>query len=204
MADKNLKSILESLLFVCDEPLPLNRAAQVLEKSEAEVKAALAELADDFRRGDRGIQLRRVAGGWRLYTHPGHAAYVEKLVLSWDSRRLTQAALETLAIIAYKQPITKMSIGAIRGVNSDGAVASLLAKGLAKEMGREKSPGAPFLYGTSGLFLEKFGLNSLKDLPPLAEFEPDPTIRGEIEASLEGDGEESVGEAGEGSAQPGK
>ena len=189
MADKNLKSILESLLFVCDEPLPLNRAAQVLERPEAEVKAALAELADDFRRGDRGIQLRRVAGGWRLYTHPGHASYVEKLVLSWDSRRLTQAALETLAIIAYKQPVTKMSIGAIRGVNSDGAVASLLAKGLAKEMGREKSPGAPFLYGTSGFFLEKFGLNSLKDLPPLEEFEPDPAIRGEIEATLEGPGE---------------
>src|SRR3990172_7191035 len=150
MTDNNLKSVLESLLFVCDEPLPLSRAAQVLEKPEAEVKTALAEVADDFRRGDRGIQLRRVAGGWRLYTHPGHAPYVAKLVLSWDSRRLTQAALETLAIIAYKEPITKISISAIRGVNSDGAVASLLAKGLVKETGREKSPGSPILYGTGG------------------------------------------------------
>ncbi|MDP1808444.1 MAG: SMC-Scp complex subunit ScpB [Actinomycetota bacterium] len=188
MVDHNIKSILESLLFVCDEPLSLARAAAVVEKSEAEVKEGLEELADDFRRGDRGIQLRRVAGGWRLYTHPGHAPYIEKLVISWDSRRLTKATLETLAIIGYKQPITKVSIGGIRGVNSDGAVASLLAKGLIKEMGREKSPGSPILYGTSILFLEKFGLNSLKDLPPLAEFEPDPMARGEIEAGLDEEG----------------
>lgn len=191
MADHNIKSILESLLFVCDEPLSLARAAAVVEKPEAEVKAGLKELADDFRRSDRGIQLRRVAGGWRLYTHPGHAPYIEKLVISWDSRRLTKATLETLAIIAYKQPITKVSIGGIRGVNSDGAVASLLAKGLIKEMGREKSPGSPILYGTSTLFLEKFGLNALKDLPPLAEFEPDPMARGEIEAELVDEGEDA-------------
>lgn len=184
MADKNLKGILESLLFVCDEPLSLSRAAQILETPEGEIKAALVGLADDLRRHERGIQLRRVAGGWRLYTHPGHAPYVEKLVISWDSRRLTQATLETLAVISYKQPITKISINAIRGVNSDGAVASLASKGLVKEMGREKSPGSPILYGTSNLFLEKFGLNNLKDLPPLAEFEPDPSVRGEIEAGL--------------------
>ena len=195
MADQNIKSILESLLFVCDEPLSLARAAAVVEKSESEVKDGLEELADDFRRGDRGIQLRRVAGGWRLYTHPGHAPYIEKLVISWDSRRLTKATLETLAIIGYKQPITKVSIGGIRGVNSDGAVASLLAKGLIKEMGREKSPGSPILYGTSTLFLEKFGLNSLKDLPPLAEFEPDPMARGEIEAGLD-DETEDINDAG--------
>lgn len=191
------KNILESLLFVCDEPLSIGRAAAVLEKPEAEVKARLEELADDYRRSDRGIQLRRIAGGWRLYTHPGHAAYVEKLVLSWDSRRLTQAALETLAIISYKQPITKVAIGAIRGVNADGAVASLLAKGLIKEMGREKSPGSPILYGTSGFFLEKFGLDSLKDLPPLEEFEPDQMVRGEIEADLAEEGEAIGGETGE-------
>ena len=185
MTSANLKSILESLLFVCDEPLSLNRAAQVAGAPEGEVKAALQALADDLRRGERGIQLRRVAGGWRLYTHPGHTPYVEKLIVSWDSRRLTQATLETLAIIAYRQPITKMSIGTVRGVNADGAVASLISKGLVKEIGREKSPGSPILYGTTDLFLEKFGLNTLKDLPPLAEFEPDPTVRGEIEAGLE-------------------
>jgi len=196
MADHNLKNILESLLFVCDEPLSLARAASVLEKTEGEVKAGLEELADDFRRDERGIQLRRVAGGWRLYTHPGHAPYIEKLVISWDSRRLTQAALETLAIIAYKQPITKVSIGGIRGVNSDGAVSSLLAKGLVKEMGREKSPGSPILYGTNNLFLEKFGVDSLKDLPPLEEFEPDPMVRGEIEAGLVDEGEVTSEESG--------
>ncbi|MCK4268823.1 MAG: SMC-Scp complex subunit ScpB [Actinomycetia bacterium] len=184
MADKEIKKILESLLFVCDEPLTAGQAAKVLEKTEGETRVALDELAKDFVEADRGIQLRKVAHGYRLYTHPANAPFVEKLVVSWDSRRLTRAALETLAIIAYKQPITKISISSIRGVNSDGVVASLTSKGLVKEMGREKSPGAPILYGSSDLFLEKFGLCSLEDLPALEEFEPDSNSRVEIEAGL--------------------
>jgi segregation and condensation protein B len=182
--DDNVKNALECLLFVSDEPLTVAKAAQMVERSEAETKKALDELAEDLRVQERGIQLRQVAGGYRFYTHPAYAPQVEKLIVSWDTRRLTQATLETLAIIAYKQPVTKTSINAVRGVNSDGAVASLIAKGLIKEMGREKSPGGPILYGTSRLFLEKFGLNSIKDLPPLAEFEPDPAARGDIEAGL--------------------
>ncbi|HEB12895.1 MAG TPA: SMC-Scp complex subunit ScpB, partial [Actinobacteria bacterium] len=113
-----------------------------------------------FKRFQTKLLQKQVAGGYRLYTHPANASYVEKLVLSWDTRRLTQAALETLAIIAYKQPITKMSISSIRGVNSEGVVASLVLKRIVKEMGREKSPGSPILYGTSNLFLKKFGLKS--------------------------------------------
>lgn len=179
-----VKSALESLLVVSDEPLSAGSAAEILEIPESEVRAALDELADDLRRDERGIQLRQIAGGYRFFTHPAHAHLVEKLVLSWDTRRLTQAALETLSVVAYRQPVTRAIIGSIRGVSADAAVASLLAKGLIKEKGRDSTPGAPILYGTSELFLEKFGLNTIKDLPPLLEFEPDPTARGEIEGGL--------------------
>ncbi len=184
MASVETKRILESLLFVCDEPLTMSQAVKVLGKPQGEIKLALDELSSDFAKEERGIQLRQVAGGYRLYTHPANASYVEKLVLSWDSRRLTQAALETLSIIAYKQPITKMAISSIRGVNSEGVVASLVLKQIVKEMGREKSPGSPILYGTTDLFLKKFGLNSLKDLPLLESFEPDAAARGGLESSL--------------------
>lgn len=178
------KGVLESLLLVSDEPLHPARVADILEISESEARRALDELAGDLKENDRGVQLRSIAGGYRFFTHPAHAHYVEKLVLSWDTRRLTQAALETLAVVAYRQPATKATIGGVRGVNADGAVASLLAKGLIREMGREKSPGSPILYGTSRLFLEKFGLDALDELPPLTEFEPDQGVRGEIEAGL--------------------
>jgi len=184
MEKTEIKSVLESLLVVSDEPLSCGRAAEMLEIGEGEAKAALDELAEDLRREERGIQLRQIAGGYRFFTHPAHAHLVEKLVLSWDTRRLTQAALETLAVIAYRQPVTRAVIGSIRGVSADAAVASLLAKGLIKEMGRDNTPGSPILYGTSELFLEKFGLNTIKDLPPLMEFEPDPTASEEIEAGL--------------------
>ncbi len=185
-----IKGALESLLLVSDEPLSPGRAAEVLEVSESEARRALDELGEDLRLTERGVQLRQIAGGYRFFTHPAHAHLVEKLVLSWDSRRLTQAALETLAVVAYRQPVTKAGVSAVRGVGADAAVASLLAKGLIKEMGREKTPGAPIIYGTSELFLERFGLNNLKDLPPLTEFELDPTVRGEVEAAVDGEGGE--------------
>lgn len=179
-----LAAVLESLLLVSDEPLSLPKAAEILEISEKQAGEALDELAADLKLGERGIQLRSVAGGYRFFTHPAHAHFVEKLVLSWDMRRLTQAALETLAVVAYRQPVTKVTISGIRGVNADGAVASLVAKGLIKEMGREKTAGSPILYGTSRRFLEKFGLDTLKDMPALTEFEPDEGAREEIEAGL--------------------
>ncbi len=184
MDEAPLENILESLLLVSDEPLTTARAAEVLERPEAEIIRALDSLARQLKADERGIQIRKISGGFRLYTHPAYAHYVEQLVKSWDTRRLTQAALETLSIVAYKQPVTKVSVSAIRGVNADAAVASLLAKGLIKEAGREKSPGSPILYGTSKLFLEKLGLNSIRDLPALADFEPDASVRAEIEAGL--------------------
>jgi segregation and condensation protein B len=129
----------------------------------------LAEYAD----ANRGFQLREVAGGWRLYSHPAYHELIEKYVLSWDTRRLSQAALETLAIIAYGQPITRQGISSIRGVNSDSSVNSLIDKGLVRESGTADAPGYPMTYSTTRTFLEKFGLRDTGDLPDLEGFAPD-------------------------------
>ncbi|MDI6717310.1 MAG: SMC-Scp complex subunit ScpB [Actinomycetota bacterium] len=179
-----VRNIIEALLFVSDRPLSVEKISEIVNLSEAEVKQALDELANDYRRADRGIQLREVAGGYRLYSHPAYASYIEKLIMSFDHRRLTQAALETLAIIAYKQPVTRSDIAAIRGVNSDGVINTLLNRDLIKELGRQDSPGQPILYGTTNRFLESFGLRSLDELPPLDEFAPDEEVRKQIEQNL--------------------
>lgn len=180
----SLRGIIEALLFVANESLSLRKISEIVEVDEATVKKVIDELVAEYRGENRGFQLREVAGGYRLFTHPGYASYVEKLVLSLDYRRITQAALETLAIIAYKQPITKTEIGRIRGVNVDTVVNSLLEKELVKEVGRQNSPGQPILYGTSKAFLEALGLRSLDDLPPLEEFAPDERTRRRIERRL--------------------
>ncbi|MDI6891900.1 MAG: SMC-Scp complex subunit ScpB [Actinomycetota bacterium] len=180
----SLRGIIEALLFVANESLSLRKISEIVEVDEATVKRVIDELVAEYRGENRGFQLREVAGGYRLFTHPGYASYVEKLVLSLDHRRITQAALETLAIIAYKQPITKTEIGRIRGVNVDTVVNSLLEKELVKEVGRQNSPGQPILYGTSKAFLEALGLRSLDDLPPLEEFAPDERTRRRIERRL--------------------
>ena len=165
-----LKAIIESLLFVTDEPLLTGKLADLTGRTEAEVKAAVAELKEDLTKAGRGIRLKSVAGGVRLYTDPRNRVYIEKLILSSDFRRLTQAGLETLAIIAYRQPITRAEIAGIRGVSIDTVLANLIAKGLVKEAGREDVPGRPTLYGTTERFLESFGLDSLEELPELAAF----------------------------------
>ena len=117
--------------------------------------------------------MREVAGGWRLYTHPAHHDVVETYVLSWDTRRLSQAALEALAVIAYHQPVTRAGVNAVRGVNSEAVLSSLVEKGLVREVGRDRESGNAILYGTTRTFLEKFGLKDLAELPPLEEFSPD-------------------------------
>ena len=127
-----------------------------------------------------------MAGGWRLYTHPAHHELIERYVLSWDTRKLSQAALEALAVIAYHQPVAKNGVNAVRGVNSDGVIASLVEKGLVREAGRDNSPGSPILYATTAAFLEKFGLKSIKDLPPLEDFAPDEESRAFIRERLSG------------------
>ncbi|MFB3738971.1 MAG: SMC-Scp complex subunit ScpB [Candidatus Velamenicoccus archaeovorus] len=159
---------LEALLFVSDEPLSSAAIAQILETDRAGVDRLCEELAGSYEERGAGLVLRAVAGGWRLTTHPDAAPAVERFVLSSRHARLTKAALETLAIVAYKQPVTRHQVSAIRGVNSDGVLRALVERGLVDEVGREEGPGRPLLYGTSPTFLERLGLPSLSALPPLA------------------------------------
>ncbi|HSK46923.1 MAG TPA: SMC-Scp complex subunit ScpB [Coriobacteriia bacterium] len=172
-AASQLTGAIEALLFVSDEPVSAARLARVLEAAPGEVESVLAALAEEYRAGERGFQLREVSGGWRLYTHPAHHDVIEQYVLSWDTRRLSQAALEALAVVAYHQPVTRAGINAVRGVNSEGVVSSLIEKGLVREVGRDKNQGNAILYGTTRTFLEKFGLKDISELPPLEEFAPD-------------------------------
>jgi segregation and condensation protein B len=173
MSDRVLRGTLEALLFVTDEPLAASRVAKLLERGEAEVVKALTELAAEYARDERGFQLREVAGGWRMYTHPAFHPVIEQMVLSWDVRRLSQAALEALAVIAYHQPVTRQGVNAVRGVNSEGVISSLVEKGLVREVGRDRAQGNAVIYGTTRTFLEKFGLKDISELPPLEEFAPD-------------------------------
>jgi segregation and condensation protein B len=170
--DAELKGALEAILLVVDEPVTEIVLAQILEQPTERVAAALVTIAEGYTAAGHGFDLRKVAGGWRLYTRPEYAPYVERFVLDGQSVRLTQAALETLAVVAYKQPVTRSRISAIRGVNCDGVIRTLVSRGLVEECGTEPDSGA-FLYRTTTLFLEKLGLNSVNDLPPLAPFLPD-------------------------------
>jgi segregation and condensation protein B len=168
----DLRGALEAILLVVDEPVSEIVLAQVLDVATDRINETLNELVAEYTENRRGFDLRRAAGGWRFYTRADFAQYVERFVLDGQQVRLTQAALETLAVIAYKQPVTRGRISAIRGVNCDGVVRTLLARGLVEECGSEPDSGA-FLYRTTTLFLEKLGLNSVDELPPLAPFLPD-------------------------------
>lgn len=170
--DPELRKVIEAILLVVSEPVRPGEIAQVLEVPTGEVDATLRMLRAEYVDDGRGFVLREVAGGWRLYTDPGAAPYVERFVLHGRSGRLSQAALETLAIIAYKQPVTRAAISEIRGVDADGAVRTLHGRGLVEEVGRETTPGQPLLYGTTVTFLERLGLGSLEELPPLPSLSP--------------------------------
>lgn len=184
MTTSNIKGALEALLFVSDEPVSGVRLAKVLDVSAGEIDSELANLAQEYREQNRGFQLREVAGGWRLFTHPAFHELIESYVLSWDTRRLSQAALEALAVIAYHQPVTRAGINAIRGVNSEGVVSSLIEKGLVRETGRDRNQGNAILYGTTRTFLEKFGLKDIGGLPPLEDFAPDDSTKSVIKKRL--------------------
>jgi segregation and condensation protein B len=179
-----MRGVIEALLFVSDEPLSASRMSTLITRSIGEVTGVLKALRDEYVTDDRGFQLREVAGGWKLYTHPAHYAVVEELVLSWDTRRLSQAALEALSVVAYNQPVTRQGVNAIRGVNSEGVISSLVEKGLVKETGRDANQGNAILYGTTRSFLEKFGLKDLTELPPLEEFAPDEKTASAIQERL--------------------
>jgi segregation and condensation protein B len=159
---------LEALLFVSDEPVAAVVLAQALDVERREADELCEELARVYEERGAGIVLRNVAGGWRLATHPDAAPTVERYVVSARHARLTKAALETLAIVAYKQPVTRHQVSSIRGVNSDGVLRALGDRGLVAEVGRDERPGRPVLYGTTPEFLERLGLPSLSALPPLA------------------------------------
>jgi segregation and condensation protein B len=162
----------EAILFVVDRPIASVDLAQVLDVPQPAVLAALAGLHADLDEQGRGFELRKVAGGWRLYTREEFAPYVERYVLDGQQARLTQAALETLAVVAYRQPVTRSRVSAIRGVSVDGVIRTLLSRGLIEECGSEPETGG-LLYRTTPLFLEKLGLQSLEELPSLAPLLPE-------------------------------
>ena len=182
----SLKGAIEAMLLVSSDPVAATDLAGVLGVAPGEVAGALAELSSEYADANRGFQLREVAGGWRLYTHPAYHELVEAYVLSWDTRKLSQAALETLAVIAYHQPVTREGVRAVRGVNSDGVISSLVDKGLVRELGRDPGHGQAIIYGTTQAFLERFGLRSLSELPDLEQFAPDEESRKFIRERLSG------------------
>lgn len=179
---------LEALLMVADEPIPAVRLAAVLALPTARVDALLDELAADYRGvhggRPRGFELRRAGEGWRIYSAPAYADVVGRFVLDGQTARLTQAALETLAVVAYRQPVTRGQVSAVRGVNVDGVMRTLTARGLVAEVGTEPTSGA-VLYGTTGYFLERMGLSSLDELPPLAPYLPDIDALEGVDAATE-------------------
>jgi segregation and condensation protein B len=169
-----LRADVEAVLLVADEPVTAATLAKATGATTQQTASALQTLAAEYADGERGLSLRQVAGGWRLYAHPAAAASVRCFLSGGRARRLSPAAAETLAIVAYKQPVTRASIAAVRGVDVDGAVRSLSERGLIEEVGRDDSPGQPRLYGTTTSFLERCGLDSLDSLPPLPAADPLP------------------------------
>jgi len=167
-----LRPSLEAILLVADEPVPVVVLAQVLERPRNEVTAELQSLAMEYKTDGRGFDLREIAGGWRFYTREDCAPLVERFVSDGQEVRLTQAALETLAVVAYRQPASRARVSAVRGVNCDSVMRTLVLRGLVEETGTDNETGA-ILYRTTGYFLERLGLASLEDLPDLAPFLPE-------------------------------
>ena len=168
----SLRTALEAILMVVDEPVSEVVLAQVAERPTDDVIAALRELAAEYDEQERGFELRQVAGGWRFYTRASAAAYVERFVLDGQQARLTQAALETLAVVAYRQPVSRSRVSAVRGVNVDGVMRTLVSRGLLEEAGHD-GEGGSILYRTTSHFLERLGLRDLDELPDLAPYLPD-------------------------------
>ena len=171
-SSSGLQPAIEAILLVADEPVPENMLAQVLEVAQQDVAAALHDLAAWYTEQGRGFDLREVAGGWRYYTKAEYAPVVEKFVRDGQEVRLTQAALETLAVVAYRQPVGRAQVSAVRGVHCDGVMRTLTLRGLVEEAGTDHETGA-VLFRTTGYFLERLGLAGLDQLPELAPFLPD-------------------------------
>ena len=216
-AMSELQGILESLLFVSSEPISVTRAVAVLEGvTKAEVEQGLQNLGQALEQDGRGVRLAKVAGGYRLVTKQEYASWIRRLDKTKNPAKLSQSALESLAIIAYKQPLVRAEIEEIRGVETSGVLRTLLERKLVRIVGRKEVPGRPIMYGTTKFFLEHFGLNDLSQLPPLREFkelgeaeqsmlpmdgeaipQPEPSI-----PSMDGSGDESPAAEVAASAQP--
>ena len=172
LSDLDLAPAIEAIVMVVDQPVSTLTLAQVLQRTEDDVAAACAQLSGEYQEQGRGFELREVAGGWRFYSSPQFDSVVQQFVLDGQQARLTQAALETLAVVAYRQPVSRSRISAIRGVNVDAVMRTLLARGLVEESGTDGETGA-HLYRTTEYFLERLGITSLDDLPELAPYLPD-------------------------------
>lgn len=181
------RQAIEALVLVAEEPLATNLLAQLLELPPAVVDALCRQLAGEYAEEGRGFQLVRVAGGWRYQSHPDQAPYVERFVLEGQSAKLSAAALETLAIIAYKQPISRAQVASIRGVSVEGVVRTLHQRGYIAEVARDPGPGQAVLYGTTTAFLEQLGLDDLDQLPALGGFVPTAGIVEQLEQGLRPD-----------------
>jgi len=182
--DSDAARAIEGILMVAIEPVPVELLARLLEMPVADVESIIAGLASSYENENRGFQMVKVAGGYRFQSHPDVSAYVERFVLDGQRARLSAAALETLAIIAYKQPISRLQIASIRGVDPDAVLRTLQGRGYIEQRGRDDGPGQAVLWGTTPLFLEKLGINSVDELPPLAEFVPDAAVVEALEATL--------------------
>jgi segregation and condensation protein B len=183
--DLETRRAIEAMVMAATEPVHPTVMAQLLELPVDTIDDVCAQLAREYEAEGRGFQLARVAGGYRFQTHPEAYPYVERFVLDGQTARLSGPSLETLAIIAYKQPVSRAQLSAIRGVNVEATLKTLVARGYIEEIGHEPTPGNPALFATTRLFLERLGLDSLTDLPPLADFVPDASIVEALERGLQ-------------------
>jgi segregation and condensation protein B len=183
VADEAHRAI-EAIVMVAEAPVEATLLAQLLELPVERVEEICSELALSYEAEDRGFQLQRMAGGYRYASHPDLAPYVERFVLEGQSTRLSGAALETLAIVAYKQPVSRVQVSAIRGVDADGVLRTLVQRGYVSEVARDPGPGQAVLYGTTPTFLERLGLDSLDDLPALGAFVPGAEVVEALEHGL--------------------
>lgn len=179
-----LTAAIEAVLMVAERPIEPRLLAQLVETSVEAVEATCAELDASYRQQGRGFVLARVAGGYRFQSHPEQAAYVERFVLEGQSSRLSAAALETLAIVAYKQPISRAQVAAIRGVSVDAVMRTLTQRGYIAEVSRDPGPGQAIMYGTTAYFLERLNIDSILDLPELGDFVPEPDVVEQLEHGL--------------------
>ncbi len=208
MLDTDVVRAIEAMVMVATEPVRTELMAQLLELPTADIEAICVELARTYEDAGHGFQLAKVAGGWRFQTHPDMAPYVERFVLDGQRARLSGAALETLAIIAYKQPISRMQIASIRGVDPDAVMRTLHGRAYIAPVGRDAGPGQAVMWGTTQLFLEKLGIATLNDMPPIASFVPDASIVETLEKTLRAAAEveelAAAGESGDGISDAGE